>query len=53
MLGVLTPLSAIFQLYHGDKYLLVEDAVVPGETLTIISEFITSVYPYTTPPHTD
>jgi len=29
--GVLTPLSAIFQLYHGDQFLMVEEAGVPGE----------------------
>jgi hypothetical protein len=28
---VLTPLSAIFQLYHGDQLLVVEEAGVPGE----------------------
>ena len=31
MFGVLTPLSAIFQLYHDDKFLVVEEARVPGE----------------------
>jgi hypothetical protein len=25
------PLSAIFQLYHGDQFLVVEEAGVPGE----------------------
>jgi hypothetical protein len=29
--GVLTPLSAIFQLYHGDQFLVVEEAGIPGE----------------------
>jgi hypothetical protein len=29
--GVLTPLSAIFQLYHGDQFIVVEEAGVPGE----------------------
>jgi len=29
--GVLSPLSAIFQLYHGDQFLVVEEAGVPGE----------------------
>jgi hypothetical protein len=29
--GVLTPLSTIFQLYHGDQFLVVEEAGVPGE----------------------
>jgi hypothetical protein len=29
--GVLTPLSAIFQLYHGRPVLVVEEAGVPGE----------------------
>jgi hypothetical protein len=30
--GVLTPLSEIFQLYHGDHAILVvEEAGVPGE----------------------
>ena len=29
--GVLTPLSALFQLYHGDQLLVVEEAGVPGE----------------------
>ena len=29
--GVLTPLSALFQLYHGDHLLVVEEAGVPGE----------------------
>jgi hypothetical protein len=29
--GCLTPLSAIFQLYHGDQFLVVEEAEVPGE----------------------
>jgi hypothetical protein len=24
--GVLTPLSAVFQLYHGDQFLVVEEA---------------------------
>jgi len=28
---VLTPLSAVFQLYHGDQFLVVEEAGVPGE----------------------
>jgi len=27
----LRPLSAIFQLYHGDQFLVVEEAGVPGE----------------------
>jgi len=27
----LTPLSAIFQLYHGDQFLVVEKAELPGE----------------------
>jgi hypothetical protein len=29
--GILTPLSAIFQLYYGDQILVVEEAGVPGE----------------------
>jgi hypothetical protein len=29
--GVLIPLSAIFQLYHGDQFIVVEEAGVPGE----------------------
>jgi hypothetical protein len=29
--GVLTPLSTIFQLYHGDQFLVMEEAGVPGE----------------------
>jgi hypothetical protein len=28
---VLTPLSAVFRLYHGDQFLEVEEAGVPGE----------------------
>ena len=31
MFGVLAPLSAIFQLYHGDQLLVVEEAGVPRE----------------------
>jgi hypothetical protein len=31
--GCLTPLSAIFQLYHGDQFLVVEEAGVPEENL--------------------
>jgi len=27
----LTPLSAVFQLYHGDQFLVVEEAGIPGE----------------------
>jgi hypothetical protein len=27
----LMPLSAIFELYHGDQFLVVEEAGVPGE----------------------
>ena len=27
----LTPLSAIFQLYHGDQILVLEEAGLPGE----------------------
>jgi hypothetical protein len=29
--GVLMPQSAIFQLYHYDQFLVVEEAGVPGE----------------------
>jgi len=29
--GVLTPLTVIFQLYHGDHFLVVKEAGVPGE----------------------
>jgi hypothetical protein len=28
---VFTPLSAVFQLYQGDQFLMVEEAGVPGE----------------------
>jgi len=28
---VLTPLSSVFQLYHGDQFLVVEEAGVPEE----------------------
>ena len=31
---VLMPLSAVFQLYHGDQFLVVEEAGVPGERTT-------------------
>jgi hypothetical protein len=31
--GVLMPLSAIFQLYHGDQFLVVEEAGVPEDGL--------------------
>jgi hypothetical protein len=26
LFGVLTPLSAVFQLYHGDQFFVVEEA---------------------------
>jgi hypothetical protein len=29
--GVLMPLSTIFQLYHGNQFLVVEEAGVPRE----------------------
>ena len=30
--GVLTPLSAVFQLYHGDQFLVVEKPEYPERT---------------------